>query len=131
MTRINVGVDVKSLTNKHLLAEAREIKRIPNMVSKGRCNLKNIPDKFTLGKGHVSFFYDKLKYLRNRYDDLYKECKFRGFNVQDYSESWNNVPTELMNDYIPTTEDIQIVEERIAERLSNPISKQKQLHGSI
>ena len=41
MTRINCGIPVEELTDKHLLAEAREIKRIPNNVSKGKFNIKN------------------------------------------------------------------------------------------
>lgn len=125
MTRINAGIPPSQLTNKHLIAEHRELKRIPNVVAKGRCNLKNIPQVFSLGKGHVSFFYDKLGYLRDRYRDLYAECIARGFNVQNYEASWNDVPNELMNGYTPTENDIRIITERIAERLANPIAKQK------
>lgn len=125
MTRINVGIPPKELTNKHLIAEHRELKRIPNVVAKGRYNLKNIPEEFTLGKGHVSFFYDKLGYLKERYIDLYNECISRGFNVQNYLPSWDGVPEELMNGYTPTDKDVYIIRERIAERLANPIAKQK------
>lgn len=118
MTRINVAVDPEELTSKHLLSEHREIKRIPNCVSRGRYNLKNIPSKFTLGKGHVAFFYDKLGYLKNRYEDIYKECKVRGFNVQYWGSAWDNVPTNLMNDYTPTKEDREIIIQRINEKLN-------------
>lgn len=125
MTRINVGVPPRELSNKHLIAEHRELKRIPNVVAKGKCNLKNIPTKFSLGKGHVSFFYDKLGYLRERYIGLYDECIARGYNVQNYLASWDGVPQELMNSYTPTEEDVRIIRERIADRLANPIAKQK------
>ena len=125
MTRINVGIPPKELTSKHLIAEHRELKRIPNVVAKGRCNLKNIPKEFSLGKGHVSFFYDKLGYLKERYIGLYNECIARGFNVQNYLPSWDGIPQELMNDYTPTERDVYIIRERIAERLANPIAKQK------
>lgn len=125
MTRINAGIPARELTNKHLIAEHRELKRIPNVVAKGRCNLKNIPQQFTLGKGHVSFFYNKLGYLRERYIDLYTECINRGFNVQSYLPSWDGVPQELMNGYTPTERDVYIIRERIADRLANPIAKQK------
>ena len=84
MTRINIGVPVKTLTSKHLLAEHREIKRIPNVVARGRYNPKSIPPSFSLGKGHVSFFYNKLGYLKKRYQELYQECKERGYNVQNW-----------------------------------------------
>lgn len=125
MTRINVGIPPRQLTNKHLIAEHREIKRIPNVIVKGRFNLKSIPSEFTLGKGHVSFFYNKLKYLKERYIDLYNECITRGFNVQNYESCWDGVPSELMNNYVPTERDVKIISERIADRLANPIAKQK------
>ena len=125
MTRINIGIPPKQLTDKHVMAEHRELKRIPNVVAKGRYNLKKVPAHFTLGTGHVSFFYDKLGYLKNRYIELYNECRSRGFNVQCYLSSWDGVPKELMNDYTPTERDIQIVSERIADRLANPLSKQR------
>lgn len=131
MTRINVGIPSKQLTSKHLIAEHRELKRIPNAVVKGRCNLKNIPSEFSLGKGHVSFFYNKLSYLRERYRDLYKECINRGFNVQNYEASWEDVPPELMNGYVPTEKDVRIITERIAERLANPIAQQKKAQNGL
>lgn len=125
MTRINIGVPPKQLTNKHLMAEHRELKRIPNVVAKGKYNINRVPKEFTLGTGHVSFFYDKLLYLKERYIELYEECRFRGFNVQNYLSCWDGVPQELMNSYKPTQRDIDIVTERIKERLANPIAKQK------
>ena len=118
MTRINTGIHPQLLTNKHLIAEHREIKRIPNNVIKGKCNLNDIPQKFTLGKGHVKFFYDKLLYLKNRYELIYQECVKRGFNVQYYGNAWNGAPQQLMNDYIPSIADVFIVQERINEKLS-------------
>jgi hypothetical protein len=117
MTRINVGVKPIELTQKHLMAEHREIKRIPNCITKGRYNLKGQPEIFTLGTGHVKFFYDKLKYLKRRYEALYRECRLRGINVQYYGDAWNDVPPELMGDYNPTPRDRQIILQRIKERL--------------
>jgi len=117
MTRINVGIDPKRLSRQHLLAEHREIKRIPNAVARGRYNLEGIPDKFKLGKGHVKFFYNKLLYLHKRYKKIYKECKKRGYNVCNYDGCWANVPQELYNDWRPSGEDKALVEERIGDYL--------------
>ena len=117
MTRINVAIPPEELNTRHLLAEHRELKRIPNCVSRGRYNLKNTPKEFTLGKGHVAFFYDKLLYLKNRYEDLYKECIKRKFNVSYYGNAWNDIPEHLMNDYIPTKHDEYIIRQRIKEKL--------------
>lgn len=56
MTRINSAINVELLTDEHLLAEHREIKRLPGlykqrMISGKRFN--DIPIDFTLGKGHI------------------------------------------------------------------------------
>ena len=123
MTRINVGILPKELSNKHLIAEHREIKRIPNCISKGKYNMDGIPDTFKLGTGHVKFFYNKLLYLKNRYWKLYIECIKRGFNVQNYSSAWDNVPQELMNNYQPTYMDRKIIKERINDRKTNRKNK--------
>lgn len=117
MTRINCGTPPSTLTNKHLIAEHRELVRIPNCVKKGRFNLDNIPDKFKLGTGHVKFFYNKLKYLHSRYVELYNECKSRGFKVTNFEDSFKDLPIELYNDYEPTFTDVQIITQRINERL--------------
>jgi len=118
MTRINCGIPPAELIDKHLIAEHREIKRIPNCISKGRYSMNGQPDKFTLGTGHVKFFYDKLLYLRKRYEKIYNECKSRGFNVTYYGDAWEDIPEELMGDYEPNNEDRRIIRERIAERIS-------------
>ena len=118
MTRINVGIPPAELVNQHLLAEHREIKRIPNCIAKGRYNMDGIPDQFKLGKGHVKFFYNKLLHLKKRYVRLYEECIKRGFNVQNYIEAWSDLPEELMNDYNVKANDIRIIRERINEKLN-------------
>ena len=118
MTRINVGIPPAELVNQHLIAEHREIKRIPNCIAKGRYNMDGIPDRFKLGTGHVKFFYNKLLYLKSRYTKLYEECINRGFNVQNYINAWDNVPHELMNDYQPTEVDRDIIKERINLKLN-------------
>ena len=123
MTRINVGIPPADLVNQHLIAEHREIKRIPNCIAKGKYNMDGIPDKFKLGTGHVKFFYNKLLYLKNRYTSLYNECIKRGFNVQNYIDAWDNVPQKLMNDYKVENNDIRIIRERINERTINRKNK--------
>ena len=123
MTRINVGIPPVELINQHLIAEHREIKRIPNCIAKGKYNMEGIPDKFKLGTGHVKFFYNKLLYLKNRYTSLYNECIKRGFNVQNYINAWDNVPQDLMNDYKVKDNDIKIIKQRIYERRFNKQNK--------
>lgn len=118
MTRINVGILPKDLSIRHLIAEHREIKRIPNVVSKGKFNLKGQPSEFKLGDGHVKFFYTRLGYLKQRYEELYSECRRRGYDVTYYGNAWDGAPQNMMGDYIPTERDISIIKERIEERLN-------------
>jgi deoxyribonuclease (pyrimidine dimer) len=122
MTRVNCGISPSELSNKHLIAELREIKRIPNYVSmKGELlNLNGVPKDFKLNTGHVKFFYNKLGYLLKRYRSLYYEAKnVRGFDVTDYSESFLKaiqVRADLNNDYQEKSEDRKILIERLQER---------------
>lgn len=118
MTRINVGIDPSELNMKMLMAEHREIKRIPNCVKKGRFSMVGQPKEFTLNTGHVKFFYDKLLYLKIRYEKLYAECTKRGFNVQYYGDAFDGIPEKYMNDYTETERDRQLILERIKLRLS-------------
>lgn len=118
MTRINVGVGAWELTDKHLLAEHREIKRIPNHVRKHLPDIRNLPDTFRLGTGHVKFFYDKMEYLFDRYLEIYAECLKRGFKVSCYASAWNDIPDEYWGDYMHTNQDRQIILARINQRLN-------------
>lgn len=122
MTRINVGYPVEKLTDKHLLSEHREIKRILNTIKSGKAVIKDIPEKFCLGKGHVKFFYNKLGYLWERYVEIYNECIKRGFNVQNYADSWNKIPFialyQLWGEYTPTADDKKLIDDRINSKLN-------------
>tara|TARA_R110000772_G_scaffold188838_4_gene299945 strand:- start:6765 stop:7148 length:384 start_codon:yes stop_codon:yes gene_type:complete len=127
MTRINCGIRAKELSDKHLIAEHREITRIPNAIKKGKFSLVGKPDYFCLGKGHVKFFYDKLGYLHKRYAKLYNECRRRGFKVQNHSDAWDDIPFEYMKDYNPMPIDRIIVQARIKTRLEEALLKSKKL----
>jgi len=118
MTRINT-IPVQELCDAHVLAEIREITRIPNTIKSGRAIIKDIPRHFTLGKGHVKFFYNKVGYIERRYNELVIECRNRGFNIEDKSDSFSDIPKHLMNDWTPTPESVRLIQERIQERLSN------------
>lgn len=116
MTRINL-VPPQELCDQHLLAEHRELTRIPNAVAKGKFSLKGQPIDYKLGEGHVRFFFNKLGFLKKRYDLLHTECKARGFNVQYFWQ--NELPTDpnLWLDYEPTEQALKANRERIAERM--------------
>jgi hypothetical protein len=125
MTRINAGIPPQQLSRQHLIAEHREIVRIPNTIKSGKAVVKDIPASFTLGKGHVKFFYNKLKYLHERYDQLYAECIKRGYNMTWFGEAFTGLPEHLYKGYRPTKEAIALIEERIAAR-NKEVSARKQ-----
>jgi deoxyribonuclease (pyrimidine dimer) len=116
VTRINVGVQPEELPSKLLLAEHREITRVPNAVRTGRAKLQGIPTAFTLGTGHVKFFYRRLGFLKQRYEALYAECCNRGFGVTNKANAFTGLPATAMGDYSPTHRDRQLIVDRIESK---------------
>ena len=123
MTRINL-VDPSELTDQHLIAEYREIFMVGGslkrtLVSKSGYQESRVSKRYTLNRGHVYFFYNKGKYLHNRYHELIDEMKRRGFQP-DKSRVF---PTKvfkdngLYNDWTPTIEDYKIIRERIQQKI--------------
>jgi len=119
MTRINVSIPVRNLTDEHLIAEHCEIKRLPAAYQKALRTgaLYCILIRFKLGTGHVKFFLDKGEYTLGRYNEIHQECIRRGFNVPDYSENWKVIGDECMNSYTPTKINHDLIVERITSRL--------------
>jgi len=128
MTRINCGIPVKTLSDKHLLAEHREIKRICFRLSVrlSSNNFQDIPADFSIVKNgkiifRELFWLDKGKYTLNRYLQIYSESIRRGFRVTDFSSNWEiyKKKPEYFNDYTPSREQISMIQERIHEKLKN------------
>lgn len=118
MTRINASIQPYELTDQHLLAEIRELPRILNTVKSGKAKIENKTDIFKLGSGHVTFFYPRLQFLVSRHKELIKEANFRRFQTLNYSESYENLPKHLLNDWKPTNTVREILKERVNERLA-------------
>lgn len=126
MTRINL-VDPSHLTDKHLLAEYKEITRPFNKVIKrieaGTMDQVKIPKRYRLGSGHETFFFDKLEWLFIRYHHLYNELYKRGFNMDGYN-FWKIrdnlaeklVKTPYWNGYTPTPEEVYLNMSRLCRR---------------
>jgi deoxyribonuclease (pyrimidine dimer) len=114
MTRINC-IPVTELTNKHLVAEYRELPRVFKLARPA----PDAPLEYTLGKGHVLFFYDKLKYCYQRQKELYNEMLKRGFKPTFDPEGLKAFyqHTNVWNDWTPTPEALAINRERIRQRL--------------
>ena len=135
MTRINL-VEPSQLTDKHLMAEYRELPRIFTAVKKrveantwdGFILSGEIPDKYVLGEGHVKFFYNKLRWLLSRYCNLHFELTSnRLFNLD--KDKYYAVKCDAMHlicrltkdmvDYSPTPEEVYLNMQRITDRHFN------------
>ena len=123
MTRINI-IPTSELTDQHLIAEYREITMVPGSLkrtlkSKVGLRRERISEQYTLNAGHVYFFYDKGRYLNNRYDEIVQEMKDRGFNPDPNRKFPKEVfPAELYNDWMPTLEEQKVVRQRISEKIA-------------
>jgi len=141
MTRINV-VEPEHLVNKHLLAEYRELPRIFTLVENYHnkhnrlytCNnngdyiVKANPfyimpiettKPYTLGTGHVRFFYNKLNFLYIRHALIVIELVKRGYklNINKLEIKDCLLDKAYWGDYIPTQEAIELNKARLIERL--------------
>jgi len=127
MTRINL-VPVEELADQHLFAEFREMKMVPmslrrSIAARGVVGvLQRIPIDYTLGTGHVTFFYDKGAYMRARYVAIMRELDVRGVNYDrtsplDRTGVWGEY-TEFDKPYTPTREALGIIRKRIAEKVA-------------
>lgn len=136
MTRINL-VDPAVLTDKHLMAEYRELPRIFTAVLKlqeQHCynfDTIGIPSEYVLGKGHVKFFYNKIGWLLKRYESIYVELISRGFNLDN--ELYKSVVGQartlrrlFFTEYNPTPQEIYLNMARLCKR-SNIDSVLKEL----
>jgi hypothetical protein len=123
MTRINC-VPVRELHDKHLLAEYRELPRVFKLAyaayARGEGPAAH-PAEYTLGKGHVKFFYTRLWWLAQRFDQIYLELRQRGFQPQ-YSTVpvVPRMPQSWHRGWCPTPEALAINRQRIQERLPKP-----------
>uniref|UniRef100_A0AAU8HYJ4 Endonuclease V N-glycosylase UV repair enzyme n=1 Tax=Rhizobium phage IG49 TaxID=3129228 RepID=A0AAU8HYJ4_9CAUD len=123
MTRINV-VPPSELHDKHLVAEYRELPRVFNLVRKAiergeKPDDKRNPKFYTLGAGHVRFFYNKCGFLYDRQFRLCNEMVSRGFTVNYWPspETLAGIPQPWINVWVPYAHDIKINRERIADRM--------------
>lgn len=111
MTRINV-VPVEELTDKHLLAEYRELPRVSGLARVA----PEAPKRYVLGRGHVKFFYDKGEWLRRRFEEqIVPEMNRRGF-VTNFIH-YRPHPKGLNNNWKPGRNALKLNRARIAKRL--------------
>lgn len=119
MTRINV-IPVHDLTDQHLMAEYRELPMVPAAARRSDPATYKPTSVYTLNKGHVSFFYDKKKYLLNRWFELIVELYNRNFNIDPASRvvHWRALDKFDQREWTPDDHAIAINLQRINERIA-------------
>lgn len=127
MTRINL-VPVENLADQHLFAEWREIKMVPAALRRSLNTksistiMSSIPKRYTLNTGHVTFFYDKMNFLSDRYMLLTDELLTRKYNIQMHDMSdifYRDIPPQFKSiEWEPDVNDITVNVERILLRIS-------------
>ena len=80
--------------------------------------MSEIPAQYVLGPGHVKYFFDKMKFLQRRFEQLVTEMQQRGYKTS-YTDSSIFVPHDVKfyNDYVPSEDDVELNLKRINERL--------------
>lgn len=119
MTRINV-IPVEELTDQHLMAEYRELPMVMTSARRSSAVGYKPTDKYTLNKGHVMFFYNKKRYLLNRWLDLIAELYHRGYDIDPASRvvHWNELNKFEQVDWQPDQHAYNINIDRINTRIS-------------
>lgn len=124
MTRVNL-VPPAELFDQHLMAEYRELPMIPaalarTLRSRKGLRLGEYPKRFTLNAGHVTFFYDKGRYLDTRYSALVRELTRRGFRL-DPERAFPTavfIENSLYHDWRPQADDFVLIRARLAEKVA-------------
>jgi deoxyribonuclease (pyrimidine dimer) len=120
MTRINC-LPVNRLRDDHLGAEYNELPRAVTLAREAlargeRPDDPRNPDRYTLGEGHVRFFYPRMGYLQRRWGQIVAECLARG-RVVNYPElDISGFPPEWCQDWDPDARAFLINLARILER---------------
>lgn len=120
MTRINL-IPPEELHYKHLVAEYREITRVPTLArnAQRRLHKLNIPNQYVLGQGHVNFFMIRLGFIADRYESLCDEMRRRGYvcNQIPRSELLKDIDSRFVRPYNPTPDAVELNRVRILERM--------------
>jgi len=113
MVRINL-INPRDLADQHLIAEYDEILMLLGYVRKYP-RMQGIPESYRLGKGHITFFKDKLVYIKRRHDLLKVEMGRRGF-VTNKTVDLKGFSFVLQNDWRPSVKDAKVIKERLVEK---------------
>lgn len=116
--RCNIGVPPRVLADQHLIAEYRELQMVLGSLRVNDYQIKSsILVDFSLGKGHINFFKNKLIYLKRRHDDIKTEMCKRGFKHNGVNLNIHEAPIIYHNDWTPSLVESNIIRQRLKEKL--------------
>ena len=119
MTRINV-VPVTELSDQMLGAEYRELPRVVGLARgaafRGEKPGDYMGSGYTLGPGHVQFFYPRLLWVIQRYDSIVRECTRRGRKVNYPFLDTSGIPPEWFNSWRAPPEALELNRQRLKIR---------------
>lgn len=132
MTRINI-VSVDLLTDNFLLAEFYELPRMWPLIHRAiEKNDRQLPLEYTLGKGHLRFFYNKIHWLDNRHHRIKMELAKRRVpitsqfdvdmparEVVDLARTYELLGEDMsfwFTPYAPSPADLQLNQDRLQFR---------------
>ena len=125
MTRVNL-IPVEDLTDQHLMAEYRELKMVPAALRRSlrtkplEAVLGSVPERYTLNKGHVRFFYNKMFFLIKRYDLIVEELLVRQYKIQhtdSFQDFTEGLPIIFFEHWHPDPDEVAISQERINQKI--------------
>jgi hypothetical protein len=131
MTRINC-VPPEELHDKFLVAEYHELPRVYTLVKKAIARGQEPKDfesfnEYTMGSGHVKFFYTRLKWLAERQTLLIEEMLKRKMrpNFVKFDELFTGIRRSWFGDWEPDEKALAINRARLEERLKEMAAKPK------
>ena len=116
MVRINL-INPESLADQHLIAEYNEILMLMAFIRKHQIRKEKLPEEYRLGQGHMLFFKNKVRYLKNRHERIRKEMKKRGFHTGKTIKI-RGINKKLVNGWRPKKKDKQIIKKRLIEKIN-------------
>ncbi len=114
MVRINI-IAPTTLSDQHLIAEYNEILMLVGHVKK-HPKIRSAPKEYKLGEGHINFFKNKIKYLRDRHELIKREMNKRGFKTNK-SIRLNQFKEKQIENWKPKVKDFEIIKKRIISKI--------------
>lgn len=114
MVRINL-INPSKLTDQHLIAEYNEILMLIGHIKKFP-KIHSQPKTYTLGKDHINFFKNKIKYLKNRHELIKREMKKRKFKPTK-TIKLSQFKRKQKENWKPKKEDFKMIKKKITSKI--------------